>query len=128
MGMMKQQQTGHMQFSSEGKQVLAPALVDAFRIGQVMDDGSLYAGVSPDTGRSMFATFADAAGTYALDESLDCAARLDVHRQKDWRVPSRGELRVMFDNLAGAAANFNRGGALPSGWYRSSSRDTSFSG
>src|SRR6185436_18587408 len=69
-------------------------------IGQRMEDGSVYAGISPDTGKTMFASQADVSLSVTFDQAQDCSGALIAHGRRDWRVPSRGELKVMFDNLA----------------------------
>jgi hypothetical protein len=90
-------------------------------VGQKMDDGSIYAGISPDTGKTMFAAQADVSLSVTFNQAQDCAAAMIAHGRRDWRVPSRGELKVMFDNLA-AIGGFDRGK-----WYRSATQETNFS-
>ena len=51
----------------------------------------------------------------------------DLNRQKahghdDWRVPTKDELNVLFNNRV-AIAGFNLTGSFPAGWYWSSSQD-----
>lgn len=87
--------------------------------GTRMPDGSIYAGVSPDTGKPMYATPKDAPLTLTFDEAANYAVRLDAHAQKDWRVPTKAELNVLFQNRA-AIGDFNETSRL--GYYWSSSR------
>jgi uncharacterized protein DUF1566 len=75
-------------------------------IGDKMPDGTIYAGVSPDTGKAMYATPADAPLTSTFNQALGHAARLAAHGHDDWRVPTRGELNVLFSNRA-AIGGFN---------------------
>jgi hypothetical protein len=70
----------------------------AFQIGDEMEDGTIYAGISPDTGKPMYATPSDAPGTYTFNESARYAKNLDAHGHKDWRPPSNDELFVLYAN------------------------------
>jgi hypothetical protein len=91
-------------------------------VGDTMPDGTVFAGISPDTGKEMFATAADAPLTYTFNEAKEYAARLDAHGRQDWRVPTKDELNVLFNNRA-AIGGFNVTGSYPAGWYWSSSQD-----
>ena len=90
--------------------------------GTVMPDGSIYAGVSPDTGKPMYAMRRDAPMHGNFNQSADYAASVDVHGKKDWRVPTKAELSVLFENRA-AIGGFDTTGADSAGWYWSSSRN-----
>jgi len=59
-----------------------------------MPDGTIYAGLSPDTGKKMYAMPADAPLTMSFNEAADYAAKLDAHGHRDWRVPTKAELKV----------------------------------
>jgi hypothetical protein len=89
--------------------------------GSVMPDGSIYAGVSPDTGKPMYATPKDAPLTCNFNDAAKYASSLDAHGRNDWRVPTKTELNVLFQNRA-AIGGFNTTGSAPAGWYWSSSR------
>jgi uncharacterized protein DUF1566 len=89
------------------------------QIGVRMPDGTIYAGISPDTGNPMYAAPADAL-TMEWHDAMDYAVKLDAHGHRDWRVPTKGELNVLFNNRA-ALGGFNETGANPAGWYWSSS-------
>ena len=91
------------------------------QVGDKMPDGSVYAGISPDTGKAMYATPADAPLTYTFNAAQKYAAKLDVHGRQDWRVPTKGELNVLFQNRA-AIGGFDISGSDPAGWYGSSSQ------
>jgi hypothetical protein len=95
--------------------------------GDRMEDGTLYAGISPDTGKPMYATPADAPLTYTFNQAKDYAAKLDAHGHKDWRVPSKSELNVLFQDRA-AIGGFNETGSDPAGWYWSSSPNNYYYG
>jgi hypothetical protein len=91
------------------------------QIGGRMADGTVYAGLSPDTGRPMYATPADAPLTMRWKAAIDYAAKLDAHGHNDWRVPTKSELNVLFNNRA-AIGGFDESGSHPAGWYWSSSQ------
>ena len=100
---------------------VGPSAASAPRPGDRMEDGSIYAGVSPDTGKPMYATPADATLTYTFNQAQKYAAELDAHGHQDWRVPTKGELNVLYNNRA-AIGGFNESGSFPAGWYWSSSQ------
>ena len=86
--------------------------------GDKMMDGAIYAGISPDTGEPMYATPADAPLTMTFNDAVSYAKKLDAHGHRDWRLPSKAELKVLFNNRA-AIGGFNVSGSSPAGWYRS---------
>jgi hypothetical protein len=92
------------------------------QIGDEMKDGTIYAGMSPDTDKAMYATPADAPLTYTFDQAQRYASMLDAHGHKDWRVPTKGELNVLYNNRA-AIGGFDTSGSYPGGLYRSSSQN-----
>jgi hypothetical protein len=91
-------------------------------IGDEMPDGTIYAGLSPDTGEKMFATPRDAPGTYTFNEAAKYAKDLDAHGHHDFHAPSQGELNVLWENRnkGKLAGTFNETGSDPAGWYWSS--------
>jgi len=90
------------------------------KIGDRMTDGTVYAGISPDTGKSMYAAPKDAPLSYTFNEAKQCAAELDAHGHRDWRVPTKAELNMLFKNRA-AIGGFNVTGSYPASWYWSAS-------
>jgi hypothetical protein len=92
---------------------------DALTIGDTMPDRTIYAGVSPDTGRPMYTTPKDSGLCGEWRKAMDHAAGLDAHGHKDWRAPTKAELKVLFTHCA-AIGNFNETGSIPGGWYWSS--------
>jgi hypothetical protein len=88
-----------------------------------MPDGTIYAGVSPETGTAIFTTPADAAQVLTFDEAEHYASNLDAHGHQDWRLPSREELDQLF-NWAAELGGFKTNGRLPDGWYWSCSETT----
>jgi hypothetical protein len=101
------------------------ASAKAPKVGASVLDGSIYAGVSPDTGKPMYATPKDAPMACTFNEAGGYAARLDAHGRQDWRVPTKAELNALFKSRA-AIGGFNTTGSTPAGWYWSSSRYTSY--
>lgn len=85
-----------------------------------MPDGTIYAGISPKTNKPMYATPADASLTMTFNDAQKCATRLDAHGHKDWRVPTKVELNVLFNNRA-AIGRFDVTGSYPYGLYWSAS-------
>jgi len=93
-------------------------------IGDEMEDGTIFAGISPDTGKAMYATPRDASGTYTFNEAANYAAKLDAHGHKDFRVPTKNELGVLYENRnkGKLKGTFNETGSNPAGWFWSSSQ------
>ncbi len=86
------------------------------KIGDKMLDGTIFAGISPETNKPMYATPADALLTMEFNHATDYAAKLDAHGHRDWRVPTKNELNILFNNRA-AIGGFNVSGSNPAGWY-----------
>ena len=123
---------GNVNVQTSGRVTTGPctataASSEALKVGASMPDGSVYAGVSPDTGKPMFATPKDAPMHGNFNQAADYAANLDVHSHKDWRVPTKAELNVLFGNRA-AIGGFDTTGSARAGWYWSSSRFSSLYG
>jgi len=86
------------------------------KIGEVMPDGSIYAGISPDTNAPMYTTPRDAFDQMNWHEAVVYAKDLIAYGHRDWRLPTAAELDVLFINRA-AIGNFDGTGEPPSGWY-----------
>jgi hypothetical protein len=112
-----------VQISDTLKQRLQPSA--APMPGTVMPDGTVYAGLSPDTGRAFYAAAKDAPEGMSWDDAVAHARSSTAHGHSDWRLPSQDELNVMFNNRA-AIGGFNLSGSFPAGWYWSSSENTSY--
>jgi hypothetical protein len=91
------------------------------KIGDKMPDGTIYAGISPETNKPMYAMPADAPLTMAFKKATEYAAQLDAHGHQDWRLPTKAELNVLFNNRA-AIGGFNLTSYGPAGWYWSASQ------
>lgn len=87
--------------------------------GTVMPDDTIYAGVSPDTGKDFFVAAHDTRETLDWDQASDYARRSTDHGHHDWRLPTRKELDVLFNNRA-AIGGFNKTGHPIDGYYWSS--------
>jgi hypothetical protein len=85
---------------------------DAPEVGTEMEDGTICAGISPDTGQPIYTTPEDAPGSaehpgaYTLTQAREYIATLDAHGHKDWRKPTKGELKMLYNNRA-AIGNLN---------------------
>jgi hypothetical protein len=100
-----------------------PSFVPA--AGGRMPDGSVYAGISPDTGKRFYTTPADAPDVYTWTQAIDFCRSLSAFGHYDWHVRSLGELAVQFANRADIGG-FNETGRLKgaSGYYWSSMQVT----
>jgi hypothetical protein len=93
------------------------------QVGDKMPDGTIYAGLSPDTGKSMYAMAEDAPQRMEWKEAKKYVKKLDALGHKDWRLPTQGELSVVFNNRA-AIGGFDVSGSFPAGWYWSGTQDS----
>jgi Protein of unknown function (DUF1566) len=84
------------------------------QIGDVMPDGIVYAGYDKD--KPICAMPSDAPQTMPWKSATEYAAGLDALGHKDWRLPTRSELHVLFQNRA-AIGGLNQSGSGPAGWY-----------
>lgn len=99
-----------------------PEAGTAHQIGDRMADGTIYVGISPEVGKAMYTTAADGPLTYTFNQAKEYCSKLDAYGYRDWRVPTKGELNVLFKNRD-AISGFNETGSYPAGWYWSSSQD-----
>jgi hypothetical protein len=51
-----------------------------------------------------------------FNQATDYAAKLDAYGHHDWRVPTKNELQVLFNNRA-VIGGFNATGSPAAGWY-----------
>ncbi len=70
----------------------------ALKIGEKDTDGWIYAGVSPQTKKQMFAAPTD--GVMSYYDAAKAAKTLQEQGKAETRLPSLGELRVMFNSKA----------------------------
>ena len=90
------------------------------KVGDRVPDGTIYAGTSPETDKALHTTPVDAPRAYNWDSGSQYCADLQAHGHHDWRVPTKGELNVLFQNRD-AIGGFNISGSYPAVWYWSSS-------
>jgi thioester reductase-like protein len=94
------------------------------KIGTRMEDGCLYAGISPSTGEPMYVAPADEKKHFFTlqlstpEKARERAAKKSRQTGKEYHVPTRAELQVIFNNRA-AIGGFNESGKWPRSWYRS---------
>jgi hypothetical protein len=93
--------------------------------GHKMPDGSIYAGISPDTTKPLCVLPADAPTLMTFKEAAGYAAKLAAHGHRDWRLPTDAELNLLFSNRA-TIGGFNLTGVRPGGWYWSATKGTSW--
>lgn len=104
--------------------VVKPTPLDAtseLHPGDRMEDGTIFVGISPDTHKPFYASPADAPLTMKWKQAMDYSAPNKRHRhtQAAFRVPTTGELHLIFQNRA-KIGGFNETGKAPAGWYWSS--------
>lgn len=98
---------------------LGETFVEEVQPGHFMATGEIYAGTIRDTQKTLYTTPQDAEGLMNWYGAQTYCSDLVAHNHNDWRVPTIGELGVMFNNRA-AIGNFNETGLFPAGWYWSS--------
>jgi hypothetical protein len=98
-----------------GKPLFVPAS------GRRMPDGTIYAGISPDSDKALYTTPRDAPTVFSWPSAQKYCRALSASRQRDWHVPSLGELAVLFINRA-SIGSFNETGYVNNapGYYWSS--------
>jgi hypothetical protein len=70
-------------------------------IGEKMKDGTVFAGISPESGEKMFTTPRSSSLTMSFNEAAEYAVQLNKEKylgHDDWRVPTKAELRVLFEH------------------------------
>ena len=96
---------------------------EARRPGHRMEDGTIYIGTSPDTGRAFYAAGGDEPRTMTWAEAILTAVKSNAHGLTGWRLPTGPELNAMFESKDKGAlrGTFNEtAGSLPAAWYWSS--------
>jgi hypothetical protein len=82
-------------------------------IGDEMPDGAIYAGISPDTGKAIYARPKDESGPYNFYEAETQA------KSYGFRLPTKDELAVLYQNRnkGKLKGTFNETGSNPTGLY-----------
>ena len=94
-------------------------------IGEKLLDGTVYAGISPGTGREMYTTLKDESKTYTFNDAAEYVRTLNSDKylgHSDWRVPSSDELHLLWENrdIGALAKSFNGSAQKWMGWHWSS--------
>jgi hypothetical protein len=84
------------------------------KAGDGLADGTIYAG------DNFAATPADAPGSYTWVDGKRYCEDLEAHGHNDWKLPSKAELNVLFENRA-KIGGFDESGSFLAGYYWSSS-------
>jgi hypothetical protein len=66
------------------------------RPGDRVSDGSIYAGMSPETNGPMYVMPNDVSLGQTWHQAMRYAQQLDAHGHKDWRLPTANELLILF--------------------------------
>jgi hypothetical protein len=101
-------------------------LASALKPGVTMPDGTVYAGISPDSGEAMYVTPGDAPQQTTFNQAAKYAAALDAHGHTDWRLPTKTEMQELYKNRNEGAlkGTFNqRSGSGFAHWYWSCAED-----
>ena len=107
--------------AEEQARLEAEAIANA-QVGDKMADGTIFAGISPDTNQPMYAAPADAPLGMDFNAAAKYAEGLEVGGKKGFRIPTKAELNVLFQNREKGAlkGTFNLTGSDTAGWYWSS--------
>jgi len=70
----------------------------AIRPGKKMKDGTIFVGLSPDSGEALYVAPEDAPGDLNSKGALNYVRNLESNNHRDWRLPSLNELEVIFSN------------------------------
>jgi len=70
---------------------------DLPEIGDVMEDGSVFAGLSADEAERLYVMPEDADDTMKWNEANEYADKQDFGGRNDWRLPTAKELSAIFD-------------------------------
>ncbi len=97
----------------------------AKKVGYMMKDGTIFAGISPHTKQPMYAAPADAPVKMDFITAAKYAKKLKIGGKKGFRVPTKKELQVLFDNRKEGAlkGTFNLTSSNLAGYYWSSIPD-----
>jgi hypothetical protein len=102
------------------------------QIGDKMADGSIYAGMSPETYKPMYVMPEDAFLAIDFNQAAKYAEKLNAQNalsHNDWRVPTKEELNLLYKNKnkGSLKGTFNETGSPSDGWYWSAT-DATFRG
>ena len=88
-------------------------------IGQTMPDGSIYAGLSPDTGKPFYAAASDENSTMSFGKAFKGAGNKSEDTGESWRLPSYRELLMLYQNKDNGdlQGTFNNNVVPKEGWF-----------
>lgn len=89
------------------------------KVGQKMRDGTIFAGISPDTKLPLYTTPDDAFYLMNWHQGMNYAKDLRAHGRSDWRLPTPAELDLLFTNRV-AIGDFDNSDLPDCSWYWSS--------
>jgi hypothetical protein len=97
-------------------------------IGDIMSDGTIFAGMLPETNKPLYALPEDASLKLTFNKAAEYAAQLNQQNafgHNDWRVPTDTELNLLYQNKDKGAlmGSFNQNVYYQTGWYRSSTKN-----
>jgi hypothetical protein len=98
--------------------------------GDRIDDGTVYAGIArrrdddagAETDERLYTTQEAVRRHYNWREAAEYCAALDTQGHRDWRVPTKDELKLLYNNHD-AIGGFDTSGVEGFGWYWSSSSE-----
>ncbi|MBA4173676.1 MAG: hypothetical protein C0511_13755 [Hyphomicrobium sp.] len=92
------------------------------QVGDRMEDGTIFGGISPDTNKPMYVRPVDESLTMKWKQAMDYAVGFEGHGKPvgTFRVPTDRELNMLFQNRA-KIGGFNVSRSYPAEWYWSSS-------
>lgn len=98
-----------------------PQAMTGPQVGDRMEDGTIFAGISPDTNKPMYALPEDAPLSAKWEQAMEYAAKFEGygHPEGTFRTPTKGELDILAQNRT-KIGGFNETGLSPGGWYWSS--------
>ncbi len=86
-------------------------------IGDLMPDGTVYAGLFLGTNQPMYVTAQDAPLRLTFDEALAYAQTLSKQTSKNFHLPSELELYTIYKNRIAIGGFDMRQGVFPTAWY-----------
>jgi hypothetical protein len=88
-----------VQFHPDGStNILSSVAPTNRKPGDKMPDGTVYAGLSPDSGAAMYVTPTDAPRLMTFNQAAKHAAALNAYGHQDWRLPTKLELLEIYRN------------------------------
>jgi hypothetical protein len=104
---------------------------EALEIGETVDDGSIYAGLTADGKSQVFTLTLDLDVAMTFNDVAKAVRRMNsqrVHGHDDWQIPSKDALEVLQKNqneraLKGTFETAASSGSDYPGWYWSSTED-----